>query len=119
MPISGRQMLQAMPMSGRQMLQAMPISGKQMLEAQKRAHNFSLAVWDILNQLKSLFYIVSLTKILLSCEELVSYLEYQSVSPFLRIGSPPLSRKRVCPPPLLGTKEGSQSNSDNWRESLE
>jgi hypothetical protein len=73
MPISGRQMLQAMPMSGRQMLhampisgrqisQAMPVSGRQLLQAQKRAHNFSLVVWDIFNQLKSLFYTVSLTK---------------------------------------------------------
>jgi hypothetical protein len=32
------------------MLQAMPISGRQMLQAQKRIDNFSLAVWDILDQ---------------------------------------------------------------------
>ncbi len=36
------------------------------------------------------------------------YLEYQSVCPFVRIGSPPLSRKQVCPP--LGTK-GREDNT--------
>jgi hypothetical protein len=29
------------------------------------------------------------------------YLEYQSVCPFVQIGSSPLYRKRVCPPPPL------------------
>ncbi len=35
---------------------------------------------------------------------------YQSVCPFVRIGSPPpLSHKRVCVPPPLGTKWGGQA----------
>ncbi len=57
---------------------------------------------------------------------IILYLEYQSVCPFVRIGSPSLfSRKRVCPP--LGTKRGATfacgrgargANLDDWRESL-
>ncbi len=38
------------------------------------------------------------------------YREYQSVCSFVRIGSPrPLSRKRVCLPPPLGTKREQHS----------
>jgi hypothetical protein len=57
------------------------------------------------------------------------YLEYHSVCPLIRIGTPPLSRKRVCPPSPGTKKEGggahssacegvgeSQSNSDDWRK---
>jgi hypothetical protein len=40
---------------------------------------------------------------------IILYLEYQSVCPFVRIGSQrPPSRKRVCPP--LGTKGGGNTN---------
>jgi hypothetical protein len=62
---------------------------------------------------------------------IILYLEYQSVCPFVRIGSlRPLSRKLQCPP--LGTEGGERqhslvvegagvegvANSDHWRESL-
>jgi hypothetical protein len=56
---------------------------------------------------------------------------YRSVWPFVRIGySRPLSRKRVCPPPLNWNQMGGGgkirlrvrgrggANSDNWREAL-
>jgi hypothetical protein len=56
-------------------------------------------------------------------------IEYQSVSPFVGIGSPH-PRKRVCLPPPLDLKEGSNTpsgargwlgggpSSDDWKESL-
>jgi hypothetical protein len=53
------------------------------------------------------------------------YLEYQSVCPFVRIGSfQPLSRKRVCTP-AWNQRGGGQhflageggANSDDWRDS--
>jgi hypothetical protein len=57
------------------------------------------------------------------------FLEYQSICPFVRIGSPrPLSRQRVCPPPQNQRVGGGQhslagegaggADSDDWRESL-
>jgi hypothetical protein len=59
---------------------------------------------------------------------IILYLEYQSVCPFVRIGSTrPLSRKRVCPPsprtkgrrqPSLSGEGAGGANSDDWRESL-
>jgi hypothetical protein len=59
---------------------------------------------------------------------IILYQEYQSVCPFVRIGSPaPFSRKRVYPPPPPGTNgeggnthlwaRGGGANSDNWRKS--
>ncbi len=55
------------------------------------------------------------------------YLEYQSVCPLVRIGTPhPLSRKRVCPPlepkgEETHSPEGEGAggpNSDDWRKNL-
>jgi hypothetical protein len=68
-----------------------------------------------------------LTKDSLKRREILLYQEYQSVCPFVRIGSScPLSRKRVCP--QLETKGGGQhsllgegaggANSDERGESL-
>jgi hypothetical protein len=46
---------------------------------------------------------------------IILYLEYQSVYPYVLIGSlRPLSRKGVCPPPLWNQR----GESDDWRESL-
>ncbi len=54
------------------------------------------------------------------------YKEYHSVCPLVGTGTPPppLSRKRVCPPPRTkgdspaGLGVGESPNSDDWRKSL-
>ena len=84
---------------------------------------YSILVYNMWREMENFSYSVGCDR-----RGIMICLEYQSVCPFVRIGSTcPLSRKRECPP-SLGTKGGGAtlacgwggggSHSDDWRESL-